>query len=285
MPPRPSTFLPLLLATPLLACADDAAGPPVASTGDYTALVQRGWTMPTSATDAFQVGFDLDDDGRPDNAIGSLIGSLANLGLEVDVANAELLGSGDPIVAHVLRSDGLTDDTSVAWQLWRSAGTPPRFDGTDRVVADVIDGALWGELRAGTLSARWGDAVARVPLFPGQPPVLIALGAAQVELAVDGPCRGRLGGVVDAAAMTVALEEVGRQTLAHMQAHPEHAFTAAATEFMDADRDGVVTVPEVVALAHALLAADVEGDRGRAYSFALAFECAPARLVATPAFE
>ena len=114
-------------------------------------------------------------------------------------------------------------------------------------------------------------------------PVPIPLTDARIELTVDGPCRGRVGGIVVDTALTVALDEVGRQTVAHLQAHPDDGFTAEATSLMDSDRDGVVTVTEVAALARTLLGRDLEHD-GPAYSFALGFECAPAQLALTPTF-
>ena len=272
-----------LLATPLLACTDaDVDGPPQVDTGRYAAFVQRGWTMPASGTEARAIGFDLDHDGTADNEVGALIGGLAGLGLEVADANAALLGTGDPIVAHVVRADGLDADDAVAWQLWRSAGTPLRFDGTDRIGPSTVDGALWGAITAGTLAGQWGDTVARVPLFPDQPPVLLVLTDARLELAVDGPCRGRLGGTLTDAARTAALDEVGRQTIAHMQAHPEHAFTTAAASIMDDNNDGTVTVAEVAEIASSLLSRDL--DDGRGTSFALSFECAPAQLATAPTF-
>lgn len=288
-----SRALPLLslalLATPLFACTDEdgTTAPPEVKTGAYTAFLQRGWIIPTSSTEGRALGFDLDHDGSGDNEVGGLIGGLAGLGLDVDDANAALVGSGDSIIAHLVRADRRDDDDSVAWQLWNGTGTPPRFDGTDRVGPSAVDGALWGAITAGSLAAHWGDVVVRVPLFPGQPAVALPLTDAQLELVTDGPCRGRIGGTVLDLSLTIALEEIGRQTIVHLQAHPEHPFTTAAVSIIDENNDGTVTVAEVVSLARALLRADVDLDGDGAAdgaSFALGFECAPAQLASTPTF-
>ena len=287
MAPR-ALLLASLLAAPLFACTDaDGDAPPDVATGSYTAFLQRGWTMPTTTPEAVEIGFDLDHDGSKDNLIGQLVGALANLGLDIDDANAALLGSGDPILVHLVRSDGRVDDPSVAWQLWRATGAPPRFDGTDRVATGTVDGALWGAITEGTLAAHWGDAVVRVPLFPNQPPVLLPLTDARVDLVVDGPCLGRIGGTVANGALTVALDELGRQTIAHLQAHPEHAFSSAAVSIMDDNGDGALTVAEVAAFGRRLLPSDIDLDDdgdGDGVSFALGFECVQSQLAITPTF-
>lgn len=275
-----------LLAPSLLACTDAADdGPPQVSTGSHSAFVQRGWRMPATSMAARDVGFDLDHDGSRDNLVGSLIGGLADLGLAIEDANLELIGSGDPILAHVVRADRLDDDGSVAWQQWRSTGAPLRFDGSDRIEAGTLDGELWGAIRGGALAARWGATVVRVPLFPGQPPLAMPLTEAQVELTVDGPCQGRIGGTVLETDLVVALDELGRQTIAHLQAHPEHEFSTAAVDIMDRDSDGALTATEVAAFGHQLLAPDVDLDDDNGadgVSFALTFDCAPAQLGFVP---
>ena len=78
--------LPLALA-PFAACTDDTdAGPPDVTSGAYHGFVQTGWRLPHNATEALAIGADVDGDGTVDNQAGSLIGSLAGLGLALDDA-------------------------------------------------------------------------------------------------------------------------------------------------------------------------------------------------------
>ncbi|MBL8625721.1 MAG: hypothetical protein JNK64_30695 [Myxococcales bacterium] len=274
----------------LLACADqpgEPAGPPAVTTGEYHAFIQHGWRFPATQSEWRAIGFDLDRDGVVENLGGSLIGALGAIGLPIDDANAAQLASGDQIVGHVIRADRLDRDASVAWQLWTSRGAPPTYDGRDVVAPTELDGELAGAITAGTLRAHWGDAAIHVPLFPGQPPVAMPLTDAQLELTVDGPCHGMIGGALDAAGYQGVLDQVAAETLAHMAAHPDHEFTRLARDVFDDDNDGVVSAAEVVKFGRELLPPDLDLDddgRNDALSIGFAFECAPARLAAPPTF-
>ena len=112
-------------------------------------------------------------------------------------------------------------------------------------------------------------------------------GRAQLELTVDGPCHGVIGGGLDAAGYQGVLDQVAAETLAHMAAHPDHDFTRLARDVFDDNRDGVVSAAEVVAFGRELLPPDLDTDddgRDDALSIAFAFECAPARLATPPTF-
>jgi hypothetical protein len=274
----------------LLACADqpgDTAGPPAVTSGAYHAFIQHGWRIPATQSDWRGIGFDLDRDGFVENSGGNLIGALGTIGLPIDDANAEQLASGDQLVGHVIRADRLDHDDSVAWQLWTSRGAAPTFDGGDVVAPTALDGALAGTITDGTLRAQWGDAAIHVPLFPGLPPVAMPLTAAQLELTVDGPCHGMIGGALDAAGYQGVLDQVAAETLAHMAAHPDHDFTRLARDVFDDNNDGVVSAAEIVRFGRELLLPDVDTDDDGRYdgvSVGFAFECAPARLATPPTF-
>ena len=286
---RLASLAALVLAASLPACADqpDDDGPPDVTTGTYHAFIQHGWNFPATSQEWRALGFDFDHNGQLNNEAGALIGALGRIGLPIADANLEQLTRGDTIVAHVVRADGLERDDAVAWQLWTSSGAPPRYDGADVVDADRVDGALAGQIVAGTLRAEWGEAVIRVPLFPGQGPVALATTDARVELAVGAACHGRIGGLLDEADLATALEQIAQQTLAHMAAHPTHEFTQLARDVFDTDNDAVVSAAEVVAFAHMILRPDVDtdGDGARdAVSVAFGFDCAPAVVGVGPAF-
>ncbi len=281
-----------LLASPLItliACADQPGepGPPDVTTGAHHAFIQHGWRLPPASSDWRAIGFDLDHDGTIDNNAGALIGALGGIGLPIDDANVELVGSGELIVAHVIRADRLDRDASVAWQLWSSSGAPPAFDGTDLVRPTLIDGELTGMISDGLLRAQWGGAAIRVPLFPGQRPVTMALTDAHLDLTVDGVCGGQLGGVLDADGFLLALDQIAAETVVHMAAHPDHDFTRLARDVFDTDGDDQVSAAEVTAFGRQLLRPDVDTDGDGTHdgvSIGFAFDCAPARLGAPADF-
>lgn len=286
----PSLSLLASLSLGLTACADqpDGDGPPVVTTGRYQGFIQRGWSFPATSAEWRDAGFDLDHDGTRENLVGSLIGSLGQIGLAVGDANAAMIASGDVIIGHVVRADRLDQDGSVAWQGWSSSGAPPRYDGHDAIAPGSVDGELRGMIVAGTLHAEWGTAVARLPLFPGQAPILIPLADAHLELATQGDCRGVLGGVLDDAGLATALDQVATQAIAHIAAHPDNDFSHAAYAVFDtAPDDGVITKAEITAFAAQLLRPDVDLDgdhRADGVSAAFPFTCAAAALPSQPSF-
>lgn len=284
----------LLLLAPLSlglpACADqpDGDGPPVVTSGHYYGYIQHGWNFPATSAEWRELGFDLDHDGVRENQVGSLIGSLGQIGLAIGDANADMVTSGDVILGHVVRADRLDRDGSVAWQLWSSAGPPPRYDSHDVIAPSSVDGELVGMIVADTLHAEWGTAAIRVPLFPGQPPVILPLAEAHLDLATRGTCHGVIGGVLDDAGLATALDQVATEAIAHIAAHPDNDFSHAAYAVFDtAPHDGTISKAEITAFAAQLLRPDVDldGDGGKdGVSAAFGFDCAPAELAIAPSF-
>lgn len=287
----PLRLLPLAVAPLALACTDPGEpGPPDVTTGTYHDYVQRGWILPHNATEAQQLGFDLDGDGHVEDQAGTVIGALAGLGLEIEQSSADAFTGGDLIALHRLRADDLVADPSVEWTLFEGApGAAPRFDGSDRLLAVAQTGQLAGMIHDGRAELAWGGATIALPFFPGQDPLRIPLGEARMVIDLDASgCHGRVGGSIAADDITGAvLPTLAAEAIIHMARHPEHRFTEIAHQVFDDNHDAQVTVDEILAdpVTRGLFSSDLDtdGDGQRdAVSFGLGFECAPATITATP---
>ena len=280
-------LLAVLPLTSITACTDPAEpGPPTVETGAYHGYVQRGWVLPHNATEAQALGLDVDSDGTIDNQIGAVIGSLINLGLELDTAATDAFASGDVIALHRLRADDLATDSSVEWRTFTGASaTPPRFDGTDAFTVAAETGVITGMIRAGHAELSWGETAIALPFFPAQAALAAPLVDARLLIDVDADgCSGRLAGVIPLIEVQQAiLPQLAAEAIIHMARHPEHEFTRLATQVFDDDHDGRVTVDEILAdpITRGLFSADVDrdGDGERdGVSFGAAFDCVPAQF-------
>ena len=275
-----------LAASTTAACTDPEPTAPVVDSGAYHTYVQTGWELPTTQDQARDLGFDVDDDGMPDNQGGALVSALGGIGLDLTGASATAFASGDVVTLHRLRADALTDDDSVSWEVLvgQARTTPPRFDGSETFAIAGSGGALVGAIGDGHLAAADGTIVIRVPFFPGQHPVPLPLTGAQLEVDLsNGGCRGRIGGVLRASDRDLTvLPIVAEQAIGHMAAHPEHRFTVTAIEVFDRDHDGAVTAAEITRMATSVFVLDVDldaDDQADGMSIALGFTCAPATAV------
>ncbi len=275
-------LLPLALAP---ACTDpDPPTPPDVTTGAYHGFVQRGWTLPHHATEARALGFDLDGDGDIDNQVGSLVGSLINLGLEIDDASADAFASGASVALHRVRADDLANDGTVEWRTYE--GVPagaPRFDGTDRFDVGAETGALTGMIHDGRAELTWGATTISLPFFPGQSPLRLPLVRAQLTADIDAAgCAGTIAGLIPRAELEgMILPNLAVEMIIHIARHPESEFTPIAMQVFDTNDDGQLTVAEVLAtpLMRGLVSPDIDTDDDGvrdAMSFAAAFDCVPA---------
>lgn len=277
--------LPLLLAAALPACVDPASpdAPPAVTSGELHHFAQTGWSVPTVDEDR-TLGFDLDGDGRRDNAGGALLRTLATIGLDVGGASADAFARGEVVQLHSLRADALDDDASVSWRLFVGLSREqPRFDGTDAFLATSEAGLVSGAIRGGRFDGAIGEATIRVPFFRGQPGLVIPLRVAHVAFD-PATGAGRIGGAIDGFVLhDEVLPALGDQVVRHLARNPDHEFTRAAIQIFDGDGDGAVSRDEFVRFAGDLLAYDVDLDHAGdddAISFSLGFGAVPATFTA-----
>ncbi len=277
----------LILPAVTAACVSDDGTedplPPVVDSGAYRHFVQTGWTLPNGATEARWFGFDFDADGSIDNSAGSVVGSLAAIGLDLGGASATAFESGQLVTLHSVRADALVDDGSVSWHVLSGArSSPPRFDGTDQFRVTGSDGELVGAIIGGRADLRWGVVGLAVPFFPDQPPLVMPIAEARIAADLDDDgCAGRIGGVIVTADIETTLLRLAAQAIVHIERNPTHEFAIAAHSIFDTNNDGRITVDEIAgsSIARSLLQPDVDLDHDNlrdGLSFGLGFDCVPA---------
>lgn len=281
--------LPVLLVTACsLESVDPGPEPPVVTSGTYHHYAQRLFNLPANSTEAFQMGFDLDDDGTVDNQAGAVIAALGGLGLDVQTASDEALNGGGLVILHSVRADALVDDTSVSWRVMAGVPTeaPPRWDGTDVLRFAGDDGRFVGRIGLTSLAEmEWGTVSVPLPFFPDQSPTVLPLANARIRASIsDRDCDGVIGGAMLAADIETTLRRFARQAITHIERHPEHELARVAYQVFDDDGNGVITVDEMVnnSITQSLFAPDLDLDGdGRsddALSFGFGFSCEEAQF-------
>jgi len=154
---------------------------PQGSPAEYLVSAFR---VPTSASEAGEVGVDLDGDGTIDNRLGEVVGMFAsqadpNSYINYDIAN------GDMVLLGRFYVDQYPDDDLVLIQLFEGVPTadPPTFDGTDvlRLAPDYPkDLFLCGELSGGLVDAGPGTLLVPFPL-PGLDTVFVTVHQTRME--------------------------------------------------------------------------------------------------------
>jgi hypothetical protein len=286
-----SLALPLLAATALPAClSDDAdpvdADPPVVTTGTYRHYVQRAWALPATSADALQFGFDFDGDRLVDNQAGAVIGALAGLGLDVQIASDRALSSGSVVILHSVRADDLARDATVDWRVFTGEPlvTPPRWDGEDVFTVAGEEGWFVGPIVDRVARSEWGFVNLPLPFFPDQPALPLPLSAARVDASITTTgCNGTMGGLILRADLRATLDRFARQAITHIERNAEHEFSRIAYEVFDQNEDGVIAIEEMAGsgLAESLFTPDVDSDGDGevdAISFGLGFTCEDARF-------
>lgn len=97
---------------PLAACGgsdgdDGGAACETAELTTYTYVVNTA-QLPSNTAEANELGLDLNDDGRPDNALGQLIAALADeADLDVNTAVTDAINNGDVILLTSLETEAL----------------------------------------------------------------------------------------------------------------------------------------------------------------------------------
>ncbi len=203
---------------------DDNSGddqPPVNYTGTDTQYVVDHITMPTTANEANMLGLNLDDDpqGRPDNALGQILSTLAsqaggsfNLQESIDTQVAE----GQIILLANMKAKALTTATGVGTWLFLGANPSnmPCTDANDTVCGHHLDGStsfdidstspddavLSGQIVGGKFTGGPGTVTIELSLVSGDNTgIIVELVGAKMEIssvAGDKLTGGRLGGAV-----------------------------------------------------------------------------------------
>jgi len=207
--------------------SDDVVGP---FTGARHRFVIDRFELPRNTVEARELGDDLDGDLEADNALGSVLSTLAgqdNLTMHAD----DMLASGAISSSIEIQADDLVRDHEVGVWYFGAAGDP-----ATPVGGRIIDGVFAGNRTATTLVP--GKAVVRLPVFVDADPTEIEIVGLELDLTPDG--RGGYdalvrGGVRHQDVITAA--HLGIVQLLEARPHDHRTFWW----LVDRDRDGTIS--------------------------------------------
>jgi hypothetical protein len=186
--------------------------------GTHSTYVISTIDMPANTDEAIEIGLDIDGDGRSDNGLGKIIGSITSLSEEVDLQGSvdESLSTGGIIILASVQATSL--DTATGVGLWTYLGENPSnapCAGPDDMICrghldqltsfDVVpsdrDNLITGSVAGGRFNGGPGTATFALRFSADAEPVNLELiGArAQVDVAATTLMTGRLAGGVPAA--------------------------------------------------------------------------------------
>lgn len=199
----------------------------------------------SNAAETQSYAFDLDRNGRRDNALGSLLAALSAQ-LDVDAAIQAALASGEVAISHVVRARSFDRDAAATW----------RVDGGDRLKGDFEGGHFEGG--PGLIPLRLG-------VVEGMAPIELSLAEARVRANCDADaCAGSLGGAISPAqadavvipALAAAMQSVVGRSCPDA-CSPEALLILSV---FDVNQDGLVSADELRAnsIIQAVLFPDVD---------------------------
>jgi hypothetical protein len=185
---------------------------PVGVTGPYTHFVTSGVTVGTTTKTPLMLGFDLDGDGKIDNALGKSLYTFDSQ-LHINDAITAALKKGDFVILHSLHGD-TSNATAATWQTYlgdpNAPADPNTFvGGTYKIAAaDSGQAILSGTVTSGDfVTSTPGNVTIKVSLAADSAPITLALKSARIEAKVTGTgtsatCTGRIGGGILATDLT-----------------------------------------------------------------------------------
>lgn len=183
----------LALATAAAACG------PAGGTMDEIQYVTNGLTVPTDGVLARDLGFDLNDDDRPDNQLGTLVGLLD---LDLQALVTQYVQEGQFVLLHSLRAPDVTATASASWFVYRGdGGEAPDFTGAGEFAVSEdspVDGHMSGSIQDGLLSAQADMMPFSLQVRPDVPVMHLHIVRPHFEAWVneDGCTEGRIGGAI-----------------------------------------------------------------------------------------
>jgi hypothetical protein len=222
----PLCILASALALSTAACGgggddDDDGGGVVDPNGTNTQFVVDKILMPTTAAQANMFGLNLDGDeqGRPDNALGQILSTLAGqAGGSFNLQDAidEQVNQGDIILLANVQATALTTAAGVGTSIFLGSNpsTAPCLNADDVVCGLHLDGmttfdidaaspsqadsTLVGQIVGGRLTGGPGSVTIELSLVQGGEALVANLVGARVEGAItaDDMTGGKLGGAI-----------------------------------------------------------------------------------------
>lgn len=206
----------------LVACGGDDGGggdddgQVIDTSGTHYKFVADTIVVPANANEATQFSLDLDGDDRPENALGGLLGILAETAdLDVKTTVQENIDDGTVIVLADVQATDLTAATGVGMRVFLGANptpaacTDPEMQATcgqhlggdasfELSATSPEDAVLVGTIIGGAFKGGPGSVTLELPLAAGQDPVVLTLIGARMECGVTatGLSDGILAGAI-----------------------------------------------------------------------------------------
>jgi len=259
--------------------------------------VVSSMTFPTSADDARSLGRDLTGDGKPDNQLGVVLGTLAGQGFDFNALAAETLTSGKLVLLHSLRTTSLANARGATLRLLRGkAKLNPDLDGGGlfRVDDTAPSVKLPTSIKHYRVKAGPGAIPLTLPaLYAGGTPTTLTLKKGRVYATckragcIDGRINGaipmkQINGRLVPALAKLFQSMVDRDCPTKDTCEPNSA-GATVLNLFDANDDGQIPASELreSPFIQGLLAPDVDlvaGGPKDAMSFAVGFASVRARI-------
>jgi hypothetical protein len=208
---------------------DDVTGP---FTGAQRRYVVDSFTLPTSNTEARELGADLDGDGMIDNQLGQSISTMTSYG-DITMHADDMIASGALASTFIIQANDYGTDPTVAVTYYGSDGAPAK-----RVGGTFEDGVFVSNRTA--TSEVPGEVLARLPVFVDVEPSELPLFGVQMTLVPDG--RGfvaSVSGVIESDdALRLAYEAMVNVIAAEPDKHRD------MLQILDANHDYVVDYSE-----------------------------------------
>jgi hypothetical protein len=224
--------------------SNDVVGP---FTGPVSRFAVDSITLPTSSVMAYQLGDDLDGDGRIDNTLGQMFGMLS-LQADLSTHGADMIASGAIASSLELQAPDLTTATAGA--------TYYGADNADATVAggEIVDGAFTSN-RTRTTHVP-GQAVVYLAVLADADPSIVEIDHMELDLTPDG--RGGYDALVRGAVRPDDVFAVLCDGMIQMiAADPTDHYLLAG--MFDSQRRGSITCSEIEnnSLFQSFLAPDV----------------------------
>ena len=246
--------------------------------GAHLQYVVTSIQLPTTATEAFQFGIDLDDDemGRPDNALGQILSVLTSqsIGYDLNEESQVLIDAGEILHLLDIQAVSAEDASGVGVTLAHADDTDgdptDNFSGEEMFAIDATRGSgrMTGSIEDGRVLVDLGT----VPLavtFPGLgEPFIIRLSRARLDatFTVDG-LEGRIAGAMRESEIDDKLLPVFQEGLMRIVdrdcddgACVTDSFGETLLDLFDLDDDAMITVAELrsSSLVTSLFSPDVD---------------------------
>jgi hypothetical protein len=251
--------------------------------GTSRSFVMRTMDIPTSATEATSLGYDIDGDGTVDNTLGTILAAVQAAAPSLDLQDQINQSINDGIAVTLMRvtAQNFTSDSSVTLDGWTGESTTccaarpcPKSeadtqcfggDHTFKAAASSPRSTMTGKITTGKVAFGPGNTNILIPMGNNQ--VQVQLVAAKVEgmLSANGIVSGRLMGAISSTEVAnKVVPAVANQLTREMNDPKTSASNRAALQAaFDTDNNGTITSDELKANAavKALLAGDVDANK------------------------